>query len=56
MALITFLTDFGESDHYVSAVKAKVLSVNPNLNIVDIGHQIECCDLAHADADFCCFC
>lgn len=48
MSLITLLTDFGESDHYVSAVKAKILGINPNLHVVDIGHQIECCDLAHA--------
>jgi hypothetical protein len=48
MALITLLSDFGETDHYVSAVKARILSVNPNLAIIDIAHQIECCDLSHA--------
>jgi len=47
MAIITFLSDFGESDHYVAAVKAKVLSENPNITIVDISHQITSCDIAH---------
>jgi len=48
MAIITFTSDFGQTDHYVAAVKAKILSINPNLNIVDISHQIEQGDLAHA--------
>jgi S-adenosyl-L-methionine hydrolase (adenosine-forming) len=48
MAIITFMSDFGMSDHYVSAVKAKVLSINPGLRIVDISHDIEPFNLAHA--------
>ena len=48
MALITFLSDFGHSDHYVSAVKAKILSINPKANIVDISHEIDHFDLTHA--------
>jgi len=47
MAIVTFLSDFGESDHYVAAVKAKILSVNSSLNILDISHRIGRCDLAH---------
>ena len=47
MAIITFMSDFGESDHYVAAVKAKILNFNSNLNIVDISHQIEHCNIAH---------
>ena len=41
MAIITFMSDFGTSDHYVAAVKAKILSVNPGLHIVDVSHEIE---------------
>lgn len=41
------MTDSGESDHYVAAIKAKILSVNPGLNIVDISHKIAPCDIAH---------
>ncbi|GGZ35980.1 hypothetical protein GCM10007049_31580 [Echinicola pacifica] len=48
MALVTFLSDFGNSDYYVPAVKAKMLSINPQLNIVDITHQISSYDIAHA--------
>ncbi|TRX55947.1 SAM-dependent chlorinase/fluorinase [Fulvivirga sp. M361] len=48
MAIITFLSDFGECDHYVAAVKAKILSINSGINIVDISHQVNTCDIAHA--------
>ncbi len=47
MAIVTLLTDSGESDHYVAAIKAKILSTNPGLTIVDISHQVEPCDIAH---------
>ena len=48
MAIITFMSDFGMSDHYVSAVKAKILSINPGLKIIDISHDIEPFNIAHA--------
>jgi hypothetical protein len=48
MAIITLLTDSGESDFYVAAIKAKILSTNPGISLVDITHQIQPCDLAHA--------
>ena len=48
MAIVTLLTDSGESDHYVAAIKAKILSINPGLKIVDISHQIKPSDVAHA--------
>jgi len=47
MALITFMSDFGRNDHYVAAVKAKILSINPSLRIIDISHEIEPFNLAH---------
>lgn len=47
MAIVTLLTDSGESDHYVAAIKAKILSTNPGLPIVDISHKINPCDIAH---------
>ena len=47
MAIVTLLTDSGESDHYVAAIKAKILSINPELVIVDISHKIAACDIAH---------
>ncbi len=48
MALVTFISDFGDSDYYVPAVKARMLSINPQLNIVDITHKVEAYDIAHA--------
>lgn len=47
MALVTLLTDSGESDHYVAAIKAKILGVNPGLSTVDISHHVAPCDIAH---------
>ena len=47
MAIVTLLTDSGESDHYVAAIKAKILSVNPGLTLVDISHKIAACDIGH---------
>ncbi|MFD2202092.1 SAM hydrolase/SAM-dependent halogenase family protein [Shivajiella indica] len=48
MALITFTSDFGDSDYYVPAVKAKMLSINQDLKIIDITHKVENYDVAHA--------
>ncbi|MCC7303234.1 MAG: SAM-dependent chlorinase/fluorinase [Bacteroidia bacterium] len=40
MSIITLTTDLGLKDHYVSAVKGKILSELPEATIVDISHQI----------------
>ncbi|MEX2512358.1 MAG: SAM-dependent chlorinase/fluorinase [Cyclobacteriaceae bacterium] len=48
MALLTFISDFGTDDYYVPVVKAKMLSINPQLSIVDISHNIALYDIAHA--------
>ena len=42
------MSDFGHRDHYVAAVKAKIYSINPNINIVDISHDIERFNVPHA--------
>jgi S-adenosylmethionine hydrolase len=47
MAIVTLLSDSGESDHYVAAIKGKVLSTNPGLAIVDISNKIAPCDIGH---------
>jgi S-adenosylmethionine hydrolase len=47
MAIVTLLTDSGETDHYVAAIKAKILGINPGLTLVDISHKIQPCDIAH---------
>jgi S-adenosylmethionine hydrolase len=47
MAIITLTSDFGESDHYVGALKGAILSHDPSQVLVDISHQISSFDLAH---------
>ncbi|QCK16317.1 SAM hydrolase/SAM-dependent halogenase family protein [Mangrovivirga cuniculi] len=47
MAIVTFLSDFGNTDHYVAAVKAKMLRVNPGLQIIDISHSVRKHNLIH---------
>lgn len=38
--IITLLTDFGAADYFVSSVKGRILSANPQARIVDITHEI----------------
>lgn len=40
VALITLLTDFGNADYFVAAMKGVIHSVNPAARIVDITHNI----------------
>src|SRR5688572_20171596 len=47
MAIVTLLTDSGESDHYIAAIKARILSIDPDIRIVDISHQIGVFDIGH---------
>ena len=39
--IITLTTDFGYSDPFVGQMKGVMLSINPDLKIVDITHDIE---------------
>ncbi len=48
MAIVTLLTDSGENDHYVAAIKAKIISINPGIRIEDISHKIKPSDIGHA--------
>ena len=38
--IVTLTTDFGEGSRYVGAMKGVLLSINPDLTIVDISHSI----------------
>jgi S-adenosylmethionine hydrolase len=40
-AIITLLTDFGLSDHYVAAMKGVILGISPEAQLIDISHQID---------------
>lgn len=39
-SLVTLTTDFGTSDYYVGAMKAVMLSLNPDLKLIDISHDV----------------
>ncbi|MBP6429049.1 MAG: SAM-dependent chlorinase/fluorinase [Bacteroidales bacterium] len=45
MQLVTLTTDWGRSDHYVGAVKAKLYSTITNCQVIDITHDIKKYDL-----------
>ncbi|OEJ99481.1 SAM hydrolase/SAM-dependent halogenase family protein [Roseivirga misakiensis] len=47
MPLITFTSDFGQSDHYVAFTKARILKEYPQAQIIDISHQVKPFNLAH---------
>ena len=48
MAIITLTTDFGLHDYYVGIIKGAILCQNPNVNIVDISHNIDAYDIVQA--------
>jgi S-adenosylmethionine hydrolase len=41
MSIITLTTDYGLKDHFVGALKGKVLSEYPDATIIDISHDID---------------
>ena len=41
MSIITLTTDYGLKDHFVGALKGKILSENSEAKIVDISHNID---------------
>jgi len=46
--IITLLTDFGLAEPYLAAMKGVILEINPEVNIIDISHQIESHSIAEA--------
>jgi S-adenosylmethionine hydrolase len=40
MSIISLLSDFGVKDPYVAEMKAVILSINPQAQVIDITHQI----------------
>jgi S-adenosylmethionine hydrolase len=41
MSIITLTTDYGLKDHFVGALKGKIISEYPEVAIVDISHEID---------------
>ena len=48
MSIITLTTDYGLKDHFVGALKGKILSEANNATIIDISHQIDAFNVAEA--------
>ncbi len=46
--IITLMTDFGTSDHYVGVMKGVILNINPQVQIVDVTHAIPPQDVSGA--------
>ena len=45
MTIISLLSDFGHKDSYVAEMKAVLLSVNPQVKLIDISHEIKKYDI-----------
>jgi S-adenosylmethionine hydrolase len=46
--IITLLTDYGTKDHFVASMKAVILSISPQAQIVDISHDVPAHDILEA--------
>ena len=47
-ATVTLTTDFGENSPYVAAMKGVLLSINPEVRILDLSHHIPPQEVRHA--------
>jgi S-adenosylmethionine hydrolase len=48
MSIITLTTDYGWKDHFVGALKGKILSEYPEAKIIDLSHDIDAFNTAEA--------
>ncbi len=48
MTILTLLTDFGTEDEYVGVMKGVILSIAPEVRLVDLSHQIPPQDVRRA--------
>lgn len=48
MAIITLTTDLGSKDFYQAALKGSILNLLPNVNIVDITHEVPAFNISYA--------
>ena len=46
--IITLTTDFGNRDHYVGSIKGVIYTINPDVTITDITHEIPAHDVFSA--------
>ena len=48
MKLVTLITDWGLKDYYVASLKARLISLYPDVRIIDISHNIDHFDILQA--------
>ena len=48
MSIITLTTDFGLKDHFVGALKGKIISAYSEATIIDISHDIDVFNVSEA--------
>lgn len=48
MSIITLTTDYGCKDHFVGALKGKILSEYPEATVIDISHEIDPFNISEA--------
>ena len=48
MSIITLTTDFGLKDHFVGALKGKIISQYPEAGIIDISHHVDLFNISEA--------
>lgn len=48
MSIITLTTDFGLKDHFVGALKGKIITEHPQAQIIDISHDIDLFNISQA--------
>ena len=46
--LIAFVSDFGTRDHYAGVMKGVVLTINPEVTVVDVSHDLPAHDIPFA--------
>jgi len=46
--VISLITDFGQDNHFVGVIKGVILNINPDVEIVDITHQVGSYDIFDA--------
>jgi len=47
VSIITLTTDFGTGSPYVAAIKGVILSINPQVTLVDVTHEVRPQDVRH---------
>ena len=48
MTIVTLTTDWKSNDYYVGAIKGRILSQCPKIQVVDISHQVQSFNITQA--------